>query len=33
LKENFALAVEIDTQLRRELGLVGVAPTDTEPAK
>lgn len=33
LKENSALAAEIDTQLRRELGLVGVAPTDTEPAK
>jgi recombination protein RecA len=33
LKENSDLAAEIDAQLRRELGLVGVAPSDTEPAK
>jgi recombination protein RecA len=33
LKENSDLAAEIDAQLRRELGLVGAAPSDTEPAK
>jgi recombination protein RecA len=33
LKENPALAADLDAQLRRELGLVRVSPTETEPAK
>jgi recombination protein RecA len=33
LKENPALATELDAHLRRELGLVRVAPAEAEPAK
>jgi recombination protein RecA len=33
LKENLALAADLDAHLRRELGLVRVSPTETEPAK
>jgi recombination protein RecA len=32
LKDNTALAAELDAQLRRELGLVRVSPTEVEPA-
>ena len=33
LKENPDLATELDTQLRRDLGLIRVAPAEAEPAK
>jgi recombination protein RecA len=33
LKENLTLAADLDAQLRRELGLVRVSPTEAEPTK
>jgi recombination protein RecA len=33
LKENPALTADLDAQLRRELGLVRLSPTEAEPAK
>ena len=33
LKENAPLAAALDTQLRRELGLIRVSPGESEPVK
>jgi recombination protein RecA len=33
LKENAPLAAALDTQLRHELGLIRVAPGESEPVK